>query len=230
MELIPQKKLGQEFDVFGSFYNINLGNNRIIMCRNSLEIFSRKIVIESSPIIYKSIPNAVFVMLNPGSAQPVDNLYKIPEYQVNQLNYQLLKNNMVRTKPDRAQYQIMRVMKYKKWDCVRVINLSDIREANSDKFIEQYQIFENQTRTDIHSIFSYKRHNERERYALNFDENIPIILAWGINPKYIHLATNCLINIKGRNIKGISANLFYHASPQRDDHKIRWLENILEII
>ena len=82
------------------------------------------------------MPDSLVIMMNPGGSEPmkksVENLYT---YKNINLLADSLKSgdDIVKTKPDRTQYQIMRIMEWQQWSHVRVINLSDIRNPKSHK-------------------------------------------------------------------------------------------------
>ncbi|WP_143758935.1 hypothetical protein [Clostridium diolis] len=75
----------------------------------------------------------------------------------------------------------MRIMKFKNWRHVRVINLSDYREADSNRFYKKMKYLENNDKSCIHSVFSTKRRSELNKFFKN--KTITIIVAWGINDK-----------------------------------------------
>ncbi|OVE68242.1 hypothetical protein CCS79_10015 [Clostridium diolis] len=72
-------------------------------------------------------------------------------------------------------------MKFKNWRHVRVINLSDYREADSNRFYKKMKYLENNDKSCIHSVFSTKRRSELNKFFKN--KTITIIVAWGINDK-----------------------------------------------
>jgi hypothetical protein len=112
--------------VLGHFYNIVVGAQRV-RCRSALEIVREELM----PVRIDAAPDAIVVMMNPGSSQPTDS---VPEEV--ELTRFLLTLKLVATKPDTTQYQIMRLMHYCGWDHVRVLNLSDLREASSASFVK----------------------------------------------------------------------------------------------
>jgi len=54
-------------------------------------------------------------------------------------NSRAKEKEIIPTKPDNAQYQIMRIMLLQKWEHVRVLNLSDLRNGNSGNFSIEYK-------------------------------------------------------------------------------------------
>lgn len=128
--------------------------------------------------------NALVVMMNPGSSIPK------PGFE--------LEVGMVPTLPDPTQYQVMRLMERCDWSRVRILNLSDIRDANSENFRERMK----QDGEDIsHSIFSPSRTDEL-RAALDRRAGAPIIAAWGCHSALKPLATLALSAMKGNRVLG----------------------------
>ena len=60
MKFIYSETLKEKFDVFGHFYNLQLGDY-ICQCRSLLTIVSKELSPSS-----KKLPDAVFIMMNPG--------------------------------------------------------------------------------------------------------------------------------------------------------------------
>ncbi len=134
VKFIPAEELKKEFAVYGHFYTIEIESFCRIECRSVLEVINKKYQVNEFDELSNRLPNAVFIMMNPGSSKPLtktNNLIspqKIGDLQI----------SLVPTKPDTTQYQLMRVMKYLNWQHIRVINLSDLRDAESGNFIEKY--------------------------------------------------------------------------------------------
>jgi len=112
IEFIKASELKKEFDVFGHFYSIQIGSAYELDCRSVLEIVNKKNDIKKCDSLSFLPPDAIFIMMNPGSSKPMDENKKIISYtSANQLVVSLIP-----TKPDTTQYQLMRVMKYYKWN------------------------------------------------------------------------------------------------------------------
>ena len=123
--------------------------------------------------------DAIVVMMNPGSSEPKPGFGQA--------------KGMVPTKPDPTQYQVMRLMERCQWSRVRVLNLSDLQNRSSAKFLEEI----NRLGDDIsHSIFSPKRTKELQA-ALERAPGAPIILAWGCHSGLEPLATLARDALKG---------------------------------
>lgn len=82
--------------------------------------------------------------------------------------------------PDTTQYQIMRIMHCKKWQHVRVINLSDRRDPKSSSFFQRYLQLEEERGGAVHSVFSSQRSGELRRYVSGKPRG-PIVCAWGVS-------------------------------------------------
>ncbi len=88
-----------------------------------------------------SIPDAVVVMMNPGSSAPLAG-YCSPEFA----------GRRVPAKPDAVQYQVMRLMAAAGWQHARIVNLADVRAAKS---ADLYALIEaGATRADLGAMFA----------------------------------------------------------------------------
>src|SRR5438128_2289474 len=127
VRFIPAEKLKNKFAVFGHFYSVHVAPRKWIECRSVLEIAGTQL---SAKALTDQKPDAIFVMMNPGSSRPlveVDN-------RIRASGIHELRVSLVPTKPDTTQYQVMRLMHHCQWRHVRVLNLSDIRCAGSGEF------------------------------------------------------------------------------------------------
>ena len=124
--------------------------------------------------------------------------------------------------PDNTQDQIMRIMLNCGFNYARILNLSDLRQPKSKLFydelitLKQHKIF--------HSIFDNKRKNEFENL---FIENIPIILAWGVNSKLKVLTEIAMKKLMSKKLIGIKKegheNAYYHPLPQNNNKQKEWV-------
>ncbi|HBF37965.1 MAG TPA: hypothetical protein DDW50_11650 [Firmicutes bacterium] len=225
---ISADQLKKKYVVFGSFYNLKLSSNKILPCRNRLEIKER------SQVNKLDLPDALFVMMNPGSSAPLDFGVELPEYYINDIiETGEVKVKWVLAKPDITQYQVMRVMVAKGWRYVRVINLSDIREPKSKVFSEVLFQLKTIEPLSLHSIFSSHRSVELKN-ALKLKSLAPIVAAWGTDDFLVGPAAMCCNSPDVHNVKGIKCDkskyLYSHASPTLQKHKERWLEGIVKIV
>lgn len=223
-------ELKMEYLVYGSFYDLTIGNTGTIPCRNVLEIYRKDYLVEQSfdGSLFYGKPDAIFIMMNPGSSEPREFGYKIPKLSADALSDKLLKERLVKTKPDTTQYQVMRIMRAMQWNHVRVLNLSDMREAKSNLFITKIKALDN----TIHSIFSSGRKKELEQ-ALNVKYNAPIVCAWGVNSGLLNLANLCLQSIPQNRMVGMPCkveSLYYHPLPSLVSSQMEWLDKMIALL
>ena len=224
---IPAEELKQAYDVFGHFYSVEIASGETVECRSVLEIANKSHKPKDSEELSKRKPDAVFIMMNPGSSQPLVPVSNhILEDQIGKLSISL-----VRTKPDTTQYQVMRVMHYRQWHHVRVLNLSDLRCSKSNDFMKLYGRLEDESGFDSHSIFSEERKSELAT-KLTQSRTMPLVLAWGLSEKLDPLIERCLSKIaSNRTIKGVleegTSNKYRHPLPSLQRQKEEWLDNMI---
>lgn len=217
--------IGNAFDCYGHFYDLFFEDKKIAACRSVLEIIKKSSNISD---VDQSIPNAVVIMMNPGMSYPKVGTAE----RIDLENFETSFNSKTLTLafPDITQIRIMKLMKHKNWNHVRVINLSDLREVDSKKLKRKIQRFELITSKRIHSIFSDERQSERER-ALS-KNTVPILLAWGVKDFLEEIAAQCLFIVSSRKRFGVpskeSKALFHHPLTRRVSwytHMVNLLEN-----
>jgi hypothetical protein len=228
---LKAEQLKKQYVVYGSFYQLKISSIIILPCRNRLEIFDRSAEIQS---LRSDCPDALAIMMNPGSSAPLETASQLPEYSSKDLQQTAaIPVKWVLAKPDITQYQIMRVMQAKGWRYTRVLNLSDIREPKSKVFQVLLEHLQSTEPLQLHSIFCKSRSQELQN-ALELKDAAPVILAWGADRFLIELANLCFNSADIKNAKGIACDknrlLYSHASPTLQQHKERWLENILKIV
>ncbi|MGY6212295.1 hypothetical protein ACXEO8_20185 [Cytobacillus firmus] len=150
---IASKELKKMYSTQGSFYNLQIGRKEI-KCRRYLDIFQKGLVIKNL------LPEAFFVMMNPGNSRPIlkkkdKQEEEIEKYNINDPNIlkMIKKTSICSAAPDTTQYQVMRLMKIYDWRYVRILNLSDLRNTKSNEFIKEYKNLNN----TFHSIFLGER-------------------------------------------------------------------------
>ncbi|MEN8222639.1 MAG: hypothetical protein ABFR36_05225 [Acidobacteriota bacterium] len=232
LKFLYADELKDIFTVYGSYYDLLTTDGNRIKCRNILEIFRRSFHMKlSEPLkLFSSKPDSVFVMMNPGSSEPRQFGFREPVLPLNGSAGKLINLEMVFAKPDVTQYQVMRIMDEMKWDHVRIVNLSDIREPKSIKFFKRVKEFEDKY-NGIHTIFSDKRCAERD-IVFNMKEGIsPVIIGWGRDRNLLPLAEKALKFLESYNTTGIVSpdhpKLYAHPSPNLQTAKIKWLEEIV---
>ena len=224
-EFIPAKLLKQQFRVTGHFYNVVV-YGQCLPCRSSLEIVREAAFAHPS----ESDPDAIVVMMNPGSSQPLDQL---PE-EVRHGQFPLGRKRLVPTKPDTTQYQIMRLMHYCAWDYVRVLNLSDLRDASSASFLTKYHALEKEHAYSKHSIFCPSREAELAE-ALRRLPEAPVISAWGTSAQLDLLIRRCTDAIKEhcafvglKHAEG--SDRYLHPLPRKQDAKRAWVDSMVGLV
>ncbi|MGE4488625.1 MAG: DUF1643 domain-containing protein [Kiritimatiellales bacterium] len=231
-------ELKKTFRCYGHFYRLHVEGIEPQLCRSVLEITalppeavgakSDPNDLFGSPGAELSLPDAVVIMMNPGSSRPIedgdtDSLLTMPLPAG-------FRKPVVLTQPDNTQYQIMRVMVSKHWKHVRVLNISDLRDPKSPSFIARTQKLAALPGGETHSLFSEARSTERTE-MLKRKHGAPFILGWGQDAGLIPLAKQCLSRIEGETIITVPAGsdpvLTAHPSPMLQKKKEEWLDAIL---
>lgn len=217
MEFIYADTLKKKFSVFGHFYDLNI-KNKIFNCRSVLEIVSTSIINLSESRLCATV-----VMMNPGSSKPLDNKYKPIIYTTDEILSIEWEKEIIPTKPDPAQYQIMRLMLLKNWKHVRILNLSDLRNGNSGKFSVEYINALKLDDTCPHSLTHNKRLIELKKYC---SESPITIAAWGSNKVLRDAAITFLNEIKPISGIALCKPWYKYPSPPLKEKKLDWLNLI----
>ena len=219
MQFIYANELISQFSVFGHFYDLNI-DGQTFNCRSVLEIVSKSI-----DSIADSNPCAVVVMMNPGSSKPSNSSYIPKMYSVSQITSESLVKEVIPTKPDNAQYQIMRLMLLKGWKHVRILNLSDLRNGNSGNFSIEFQKSLEIDSSAPHSLLSKKRHAELLHYC---SKSRAVIAAWGSTGVLREAAEEFLRLFP--NVEGLPLEKpwYRYPSPYKKDQKLDWLKAMNE--
>jgi hypothetical protein len=218
--------LKRKFCVFGHFYSVQVVPKQLVECRSVLEIVESEYAPQKSAALSGRKPDAVFIMMNPGSSRPLaaaDN--RIHADAIHELAVSL-----VPTKPDTTQYQVMRVMHYCDWRHVRVLNLSDLRCSKSGLFFKQFKGLEEEHLFDAHSVFSERRADE---LTLKLIDGIPVVCAWGVSPHLDPLIDRCLAKLtKANTVRGLrkqgTTNKFLHPLPSLQLQQTEWINRMVE--
>lgn len=237
MNFLYAAELKKTFRCYGHFYQLNIEGQEPLPCRSVLEITSlspEAVGAKSDPSdlfgggnAERSLPDAVVIMMNPGSSRPIEegdteSLLSMPLPDG-------FKKPLVLTQPDNTQYQIMRIAVSKGWKHVRVLNISDIRDPKSPSFIAKTKALDGMEGGGTHSIFSKVRKAEREQ-MLKRKPGAPFILGWGQDTGLIPLAKQCLECIEGEKIITVPSEvdpiLTAHPSPMLQAKKEAWLVEI----
>ncbi len=217
--------LKKKFSVYGHFYCNDMGNDGRLACRSVLEIVSKNNSTCKEDIL-NALPDAVVIMMNPGSSVPLEVK---PCEVYSAATIKNLTPEYVDTKPDTTQYQIMRLMLLKEWKHVRVINLSDLRTPKSSELFKTLK----KMKSLQHSIFSKKRKSELAS-RLARKKKAPVICAWGLDNSLLGLIDMAKQALNGIAVIGYADNestfQFRHASPQKKSDKLEWLDYMLNVL
>lgn len=202
---VEQAILEDKYACYGHFYSIIVGDKEYC-CRGVLEIVNASLDFDDPNCLSGRTPDATVIMMNPGSSKPV-----VPQnIQIDLNDVCSMDTELVLACPDRTQFQIMRIMEFKKWQHIRILNLSDLRDPNSGSFYEYFPRVESETGRDVHSIFSKERSAELKR---KLSQDRQIISAWGVSSKLDALIGKCLNGTRSSFIgvkKENSTNKYYH--------------------
>ena len=241
-------ELKKTFCCYGHFYRLQIAGTEPQLCRSVLEItslpreavgagagpedlFNRPAGNQTFKGVVQSQPDAIVIMMNPGSSRPLESgdtesLLTLPLPAG-------FRKPLVLTQPDNTQYQIMRIMTAKQWTHVRVLNISDLRDPQSTRFIARTQALTSLPGGQTHSLFC----NERAAECTEMLQRIPdapFILGWGQDPGLIPLAAQCLNRISNERIVTVKAEknplLTAHPSPMMQLKKEEWLNTILALL
>lgn len=222
-KFIPAGDLKRHFDVTGHFYTLSVDGSEPLECRSVLEIIHK----ELNP---PGEADAVFVMMNPGSSQPlVETQHEIDSKRVSNF-----KATTVPTKPDTTQYQVMRVMHCFDWKHVRVLNLSDLREPKSPQFAKRLKQLEPLTRGEVHSVFAPQRAKELQR-QLSRRQDGPIICAWGVGDFLDPLIQQAEVALaKEPGVTGLpkpgEPGRYFHPLPTLQRDKEKWVTEMVKLL
>jgi hypothetical protein len=226
---IPACELKTRYDVLGHFYSISFASGRSVDCRSVLEIVDRRDTPDDLTGFSEACPDAVCIMMNPGSSRP---LVPVDTVITSDRAHRLIPTSLVPTRPDITQYQIMRLMHYRSWRHVRVLNLSDLRDPKSGKFVERYAALEAEEQSDIHCVFSKER-SEELACRLGPKDRVPVICAWGVSPDLDPLIRRCTDRLAGRRVLGLlkqnTPDKYFHPLPTLQRAKEAWVSDMVAL-
>ncbi len=217
--------LKNDFEVKGEFYRLTQDEENTLICRRRVEISLKSATGQNDQ------PDAVAILMNPGSirfADPVEE-GSLPLI-TNAARLPMRDTHLKSLKPDNTQYQLMRLMRQMGWERLRLINLSDLCDANSDSFARLYRELNNDSQAEAipHSLLHPSRAKELKR-LLKADD---LILAWGSNPVQQADAEAFLKLTKRRKPIGLALEhpWYRFASPYRKDQKMSWLREMVYLL
>ena len=219
MNFLYAKELKQKYQVFGHFYDLTICDTTL-NCRNTLEIRRNKTLEE--------IPDIIVIMMNPGSSKPLDEKHVVKNYRFE--GYLKEKNfTLIPTKPDSAQYQIMRLMELNNWNFVRILNLSDLRNGNSSNFKKEFKKALDSDTSSPHCITHPKRKQELKNALIS--KTNKIIAAWGEIKELENSAKEILsLDFEIIGVPRENPIFFQYASPYYKEPKIKWLVEIQKLL
>lgn len=228
VKFIPAYELKNKFGVFGHFYSVEVAPKKVVECRSVLEIVEAAHAPTKTDAISSRKPDAVFIMMNPGSSRPLAEVS-------NRIHAKLIHElpiSLVPTKPDTTQYQVMWVMHYCEWRHVRVLNLSDLRCPKSGVFFKQFKGLEDDFSFDAHSVFSERRKGELALKLTN-QNAIPVIRAWGVSPHLDPLIDRCISKLTGaKAVRGLmkegTTNKYLHPLPSLQAQQVLWVNRMVK--
>jgi len=216
------KFLKTKYSCYGHFYKLKVESN-LYRARSVLEIIDFKYFskLDLKALSIK-VPDLTVIMMNPGSSKPLESV-NLKTYD---LKKELIINkDLVLTRPDNTQYQIMRIMYEKNYKHIRVINVCDLIETKSTNLVKLLAGINLNTS----SIFSSYRAQELSLYLKNIDT---VLLAWGAVKGLEKYYINALNLLESKNKIGvlIKPHYYAHASPLMQTKKESWLNYILNNI
>lgn len=230
MEFLYASELKKRFACYGHFYELELINGDRAKCRSVLEIVDRTVPQEAPSDISELEPDAVVVMMNPGSSHPIgypDDGERIRYPRAGETR----RKRLVPTRPDNTQYQVMRVAVDRGWSHVRVLNLSDLRDPRSGSFLQKVDELRGIMGGHVHTLFCTERAGEL-RHALRRRLDTPVLLGWGQDPGLVPLAEQCMKQLAGERtctvVSPVHPLLNAHPSPMLQSKKNQWLESMIQ--
>lgn len=192
--------LGTRFDVTGLFYQEDGYKFRRYLDIRRVGSAKRK-------------PALMAVLMNPGSSYPLDGIDGNPEPSP--------------AVADDTQRQIMKVMRAASIDCVRILNLSDLRTPDSSVFYEFVKSEE--SRCVRHSIFASERRSDLREL---FVKGVPVVFGWGVHPALVPLAAQAVESLGIENPLGIQKTgcdyAYYHPLPRIYSRQLEWVKQITD--
>ncbi|MAD46553.1 MAG: hypothetical protein CMI02_13895 [Oceanospirillaceae bacterium] len=219
MQFEYAETLKQDYLVSGEFYRLQAGQQGFL-CRRRAEICHRDSGLQSRP-------DAVAVLMNPGSARPLSPLVedRLP-WLASAAGLRIDNRRLQALHPDNTQYQLMRLMRLMNWRHLRLINLSDLCDANSQSFAQLFTQLGALDSSHPDSLLHPARQPEMKR-LLKADVRLA---AWGSNAVLKEHAQQFLKS--NRQLKGLAleAPWYRFASPYRKDQKLSWLSGMQQLL
>ena len=200
-----------EMHYYGDFYKLD-GHR----CRSTLEIVTCTVPADERNQLLSCQPDIVVVMMNPGKSRPCEG----GDGQGRRPHAIGTGAHLVPTCPDKTQQALVKVMRSKGFRHARVLNLSDVSEPKSTKFLDDIR---HNRLPQGYSVFCSVRNRELQ-CRLNPTTGI-VIVAWGKNYRLRKLAETAIgsFNSFGLRFHGWGNQpLFYHPA-RRSKQWPRWI-------
>lgn len=223
MEFIYADTLKEKFDILSHFYDLRVGRE-VFNCRSSLEIVTKQNRNSSA-----EKADAVVIMMNPGSSVPRDKNYSPIQFSLNDIFSSNWEKEIVPTRPDNAQYQIMRLMTLNDWERVKVLNLSDLRNGNSGKFSKEFERAGAIDSSNPHCI-THENRRAKLMNSLKIKSNGFVLASWG-SVEVLKNSAKKMIAYQPT-LLGIKLNdpWYRYASPYKKEQKLDWLMKMDAIV
>lgn len=140
--------------------------------------------------------------------------------------YDLTDKKFVASCPDQTQYQLMNLMERMQWDCMKIVNISDLVTGNYKEFkglLTELQEIGYQR----HSIFSKERIGEFKKLL---EEKPILIYAWGGDKaikKYIAPIEKKFEHI---GVRHLNKGYYLHPKTAKYDDRKEWLDKLEGIL
>ncbi|MAK90276.1 MAG: hypothetical protein CMI13_03445 [Oleibacter sp.] len=232
MDFEYAETLKQDFAVVGEFYRLRI-QQQTFLCRRRAEIY--RVTAEKGDDL--STPDAVAILMNPGSARLAEQLTgaDFPETEhaglLSLQQTRLQQNRLQQTRlqklnPDNTQYQLMRLMREMGWRHLRLINLSDLCDANSQSFAQLFRLVGELDGTHPDSLL----HPLRKREMQKLLKAGVRLVAWGSNAVLKNHAQLCLQQVRRCQGLALEYPWYRFASPYRKDQKLSWLQGMKDLL
>ena len=211
MKYICKRELDKLYEVKASFYRRQI-NGKNIVCRRAADIMKRGC--ESEVI------DAYFIMMNPGSCKLKDE-NKIAENENEEMEF-------IDAKSDATMARVMNIMEELGWKYVRMLNLSDFVDGNSQTATKRVAGFTDDE-FDGHSIFSKARRSE----LLELTKiDALYIKAWGCSKSINYYAPYALEFLEGKQSVGAKNGElnFLHIKPPMVKQQVEIADKLISQI
>lgn len=213
MKYMCKRELDKIYKVEASFY-YRIFEDEQLLCRRVADIKKRNG--EASTI------DAYFVMMNPGSCK----VKKEYEHKIGR--NESVETEFIDSDSDATMARVMNIMQEMDWQYIRMINISDFVNGNSESANKRVAMFIEKS-YDAHCIFSENR--RKELVELTKDDAV-FIKAWGCSKEIHYYAQYALDFLKDKRTIGIDngEGRYLHIKPPRKDLQVSIATQLIEQI